>query len=314
MAKIIKMSEENINQMRMEFEALLRTGKFPDGKVNYTKSFTGIKRPCTVYFHEIAWLKMQSLIRECNKEVGWHGIAYRGEDPNIDEYVITDILVYPQEVTGVTVTTDQIKYQTWLMGHEDDIFNNIRMQGHSHVNMGVTPSTTDEALYESILSQLDDTMFYIFMIYNKRGEYTYKIYDLAKNIMFDTSDVEVKVYEDEIGIEKFLKEAQEMVKEHTTVPPAGTYQGYQYPYYSSQYQKPSTQSTTPAVTQFPKKEDKKQEKEPEKKQKKYKRASMGKAAKHASSSFQNIDDYYDDFDDDIDSPYGPYGWRDGFYR
>ena len=193
MAKIIRLTPEYLNQIREEFETSLRSMKLADGKLSFSKSFGSIDRKATVYFTDMAWQKMQALIRECDKEVGWHGIAYRGDDPEKDEYFINDILVYPQEVTGATVTTDQEKYQSWLFDHDDDVFNNIRMQGHSHVNMGTTPSGVDTSLYERILDQLDDQMFYIFLIYNKRGEKTYKIYDLAKNVLFETADVTVEV-------------------------------------------------------------------------------------------------------------------------
>ena len=213
MAKIIKLTPECLEGIKKEFAENLTKIKLSDGKFSFTKSFESVKRNATIYFKEIAWLKMQSLIREIDKEVGWHGLAYRGTDPEKDEYIITDILVYPQEVTSATVTTDQEKYQTWLMSHEDEVFNNIRMQGHSHVNMGVTPSGVDNTLYEKILEQLEDDMFYIFMIWNKRGEKTIKIYDMAKNILFETSDCTVKVVEDETGIEKFLRESKQMVTE-----------------------------------------------------------------------------------------------------
>lgn len=193
MAKIIKLTPEYIDEIRLEFEELLSSSKLADGKISFTKSFGSINRKATVYFTDIAWRKQNALIKEFDKEVAWHGIAFRGEDPTKDEYTITDIMVYPQEVTGTNVETDQSKYQTWLMMHDDDVFNNIRMQGHSHVNMGTTPSGVDTSLYERILDQLDDTMFYIFLIYNKRGEKTYKIYDLAKNVLFETADVTVTV-------------------------------------------------------------------------------------------------------------------------
>jgi hypothetical protein len=182
MAKIIKITPECMDEIRKDFEDALSSAKLSDGKINFTKTFGNVKRDATVYFTELAWLKMQTLIREFDKEVAWHGLAYRGDDPEKDEYYIKDILVYPQEVAAATVNTDQEKYQMWLMNHEDDVFNNIRMQGHSHVNMGVTPSSVDTSLYDRILEQLDDRMFYIFLIYNKRGEKTYKIYDLAKNV------------------------------------------------------------------------------------------------------------------------------------
>lgn len=196
MAKIIKITPECMEELRREFEVALSNVKLSDGKLNYTKSFGNIKRDATVFFTKLAWQKMQALIKDFSKEVAWHGLAYRGEEGK-DEYFITDILVYPQEVTGAEVKTDQAEYETWLMTQEDDVFNNIRMQGHSHVNMATNPSSVDNSLYERLLEQLDDTMFYIFLIYNKKGDKTVKIYDLAKNILFETSDVTVKVLDDE---------------------------------------------------------------------------------------------------------------------
>ncbi len=229
MSKNIKITDESLNEVRKAFEEALSTGKFSDGKITFTKTLGIVNRKATVFFTELAWLKMQTLIREFDKEVAWHGIAKRGEDASKDEYYITDILVYPQEVTGATVSTDQEKYQMWLMNHDDEVFNNIRMQGHSHVNMGVTPSSVDTSLYDRILEQLDDDMFYIFMIWNKRKEKTIKIYDLAKNILFDTSDVTVEVLDDGTGIEKFLKDAKDAVKDKPATPTTT----YQSPYRGS---------------------------------------------------------------------------------
>ena len=234
MAKIIKMTPEIIDEVRRDFENAISSMKLSDGKISFTKSFTSIQRKATVYFTEIAWLKMQSLIREFDKEVAWHGLAFRGEDPEKDEYTITDILVYPQEVTGATVTSDQTKYQEWLMSHDDDVFNNIRMQGHSHVNMATNPSSVDLSLYERILDQLDDSMFYIFLIYNKRGEKTYKIYDMAKNILFETGDVTVKIVDDGSGLTKFLEDAKSKVKDHVYQPAYGG-QASQYGYRQNNY-------------------------------------------------------------------------------
>ena len=192
MAKLIKLTPEIIEDVKREFATYIKD-KISDGRISFQKTVNTVQRKATVYFVESAYRKFQALVKEFDKEVAWHGIAYRGKDKSKDEYYITDILVYPQEVTGATVTTDQNKYQTWLMNHDDETFNNIRMQGHSHVNMGVTPSGVDENLYESILAQLDDTMFYIFMIWNKKNDKTCKIYDLAKNILFDTTDCEIKI-------------------------------------------------------------------------------------------------------------------------
>lgn len=212
MSKIIKMTPEFIDKVIDEFRSSITNSKVSDGRINFTKTLSGINRKAKVYFSEIAWLKMNTLVNEFSSEVAWHGLARRGDDESQDDYYIDDILVYPQEVTGATVTTNQEKYQSWLMDHDDEIFNNIRMQGHSHVNMGVTPSGVDTSLYERILGQLDDSMFYIFMICNKRGDKTIKIYDMKKNIFFDTDDVSVEVLDDGTGIEHFIKSAKQIIQ------------------------------------------------------------------------------------------------------
>ena len=214
MSKAIKLSEQDIEVLKEEFAEALASGKWPDGKVKFQASLVAGNRKAKVFFSDIAWRKMQALISDFNSEVGWHGLAYRGEDEDKDEYYITDIIVYPQEVTGTTVTTDQDEYQNWLMSFEDDIFNNIRFQGHSHVNMGVTPSGTDWALYKGILDQLNDDMFYIFMIWNKSGAKTVLIYDMKKNVLFETGDVSIEVSDSE-GFFSFMKEAKEVVKTRT---------------------------------------------------------------------------------------------------
>lgn len=237
MAKVIKVTPECIEEAKRDFENALRDIKLSDGRITFSKTIGTVDRKATVYFTELAWLKMQTLIREFDKEVAWHGLAYRGDDPEKDEYYIRDILVYPQEVSASTVNTDQEKYQTWLMSQDDDVFNNIRMQGHSHVNMSTSPSSVDTSLYDRILEQLDDTMFYIFLIYNKRGEKTYKIYDMAKNVLFETSDVTVEILDDGTGIEKFLKDAKAQVttKPYSYTPQYGSGYGGNYGGYGGNY-------------------------------------------------------------------------------
>lgn len=215
MAKTIKVTPEVIEKVREEFNTYLERAKASNGKISFSKDLGTVTRPATVYFTEIAWIKMQSLVQQCETEIGWHGIAKRGDDPTKDEYFISDIVVYPQKVTGSTVNPDQEAYEGWLNEFDDETFMNIRMQGHSHVNFSTTPSGTDENFYRSILNQLDDSMFYIFLIYNKKGECTYKIYDMAKNVLFETADVTVKISEDGLGIARFLQDANSKVVRET---------------------------------------------------------------------------------------------------
>lgn len=211
MSKLIKITPEISQQILEEFKKALEGLVMEDGKISFTQSFNSTDRKATLFFTETAWHKMQTLIREFDKEVAWHGIAKRLETPDKDEYLIEDILVYPQEVTSATVNTDQQEYEKWLMELDDDTFNNLRMQGHSHVNMSTSPSGVDLTHQKEILQRLDEDMFYIFLIWNKKNDKTIKIYDFAKNVLFETTDITVKVLDEENGLRKFLSEAKSLV-------------------------------------------------------------------------------------------------------
>lgn len=333
MAKIIKLTPEYLEEARRDFEIALAGLKLSDGKISFTKTFGQVNRKATVFFTEMAWQKMQALIREFDKEVAWHGVAKRGEDPEKDEYIISDILVYPQEVTGATVTTDQVKYQMWLYDDANDaVFNDIRMQGHSHVNMSTTPSSVDTSLYERILDQMDDNTFYIFLIYNKRGEFTYKIYDMAKNVLFETSDVMVQILGNGFDMQAFLKDAKDKVVNRPVLASAASYQygygAYDYgnrPPYTTPA-KPATpaKSATPAQPAVVKQEEVKKNnaklsgstrksgsKKGKRRDKERNRGIGGYSnlsPKNACTIYE--DDDYDGFDDD---PYSAFGYRDGIW-
>lgn len=221
MANYMKLSGDALNKARdeavalfiKEFDKAVQTG----AKLKFERELTKADDKASIYFTELAWIKMQSLVREYNSEIGWHGIAQRLEGEEND-YLVSDILIYPQVVTSVTVTPDQAAYDGWLMSQPDEIFNNIRFQGHSHVNMDVGPSNVDTAFYESIVDQLGPNDFYIFMVINKSDKRHIRIYDMKKNLYFQTADVTVKIRNDGIGVEDLLSDAERKVT--TKVPAA----------------------------------------------------------------------------------------------
>lgn len=162
-----------------------------------------------------AWHKMCALIDQCNKEVAWHGVVKK--ENNV--YTITDVLVFPQEVTGATVTSDETAYSMWLMQQPDDVFNNIRFHGHSHVNMGTTPSGVDTQYQNDMLKNLKD--FYIFAIFNKRGQSWTAIYDVEANIAYDNKDIELILPTTEAETWA-AREIKEKVHERVVTKPAAT--------------------------------------------------------------------------------------------
>ena len=138
-----------------------------------------------------AYVKMRKLVDATPTEIGWYGIV--NKYPGLNEvYVIEDIIVYPQKVTGATCVQDDDKMFEFEMSLTTEQVNHKRFHGHSHVNMGVTPSGVDEQFYQDILSQVND--YFIITVTNQRNEYTVRFYDVANNILY--SDLPIRVLED----------------------------------------------------------------------------------------------------------------------
>lgn len=170
-----------------------------------------------------AYAKMQMLIMNTSTEIGWYGTVE--EHPELNTYIINDIIVYPQIVTGATVEQDEDRMFEFEMSLTDDQVNHKRFHGHSHVNMGVGPSSTDENFYEELLTQITD--YFIIMIKNKKGEQTVRFYDKRSNVVYEGLPVEV-IQNDGLSLGDWYDEvADNSVKRYT--PPATTYK-YTSPY------------------------------------------------------------------------------------
>ena len=137
-----------------------------------------------------AYDKMYELVQQCNIEIAWHNTVQRKGNT----FTILDTLCYPQTATHVTVESDDESYPIWQEDLDDDTYNALRMQGHSHVNMGVGPSSTDEDYYDTMLSHVKT--FYIFLIMNKRGQVYARIYDYTNNYVYENTDIDLAMPEE----------------------------------------------------------------------------------------------------------------------
>lgn len=187
--KPIKITEQLKNQLFEKFKSYMTEERFTETDITFKADIKDaipekVKKPI-IYCTPIANVKIRQLVMDTDSEIAWHGVVTKHE--NI--YYIEDILMYPQHVTGATVTTEDESYAKWLMSVEDDTFNKIRMQGHSHVKMGVTPSTVDTTYYKTLLQNLSEGDYYIFMIVNQKGEQNIWLYDFEQNIIFEKEDI-----------------------------------------------------------------------------------------------------------------------------
>lgn len=174
-------------------------------------------RKSHLVFSPEAYIKTKALVEYFTTEVQWHGIVERIKDSS--NFRVHDIMIFPQTVTSATVDADQEEYEKWLDGLSCDEFNALRLHGHSHNIMGVTPSSTDREYRKKLISSMgtpssDDDLFYIFMIFNNKGEWSAEIYDIKNNALFTSADneiiVEVPMANDTLT--DFLEEAHNLVK------------------------------------------------------------------------------------------------------
>lgn len=259
MAKQIYMTNDDVKsivekvctELRSDFSSLKCYGSI-DIKRSFT--FKSDDRIAMLYFTPIAWIKMTALVSRFETEVQWHGLVRRISE---NEFEITDIIVPPHEVSGATVTSEYKPYIEWMDGLDDDTFNAVRFHGHSHVNMAVSPSSVDTKYRLDLVTQLpkptgNDDLFYIFLIINKKHEWSAEIYDLTNNALYGTDEIYMECYLDDNDIDSFIAEAKKVAVARTTYGGYGGTSQYGGSYGGNSYGGRSysgSQAITPAAQQ-----------------------------------------------------------------
>lgn len=131
----------------------------------------------------IAEAKMNALVQGCSLEIAWRGVVNRIDDWT---FIIEDVYLPKQTVTGASVeieAEDMTNLRNRLVqeGVIEPVTDpnakptkGLYFHGHSHVNMGVTPSGIDEATRKEEMES--NVPFYVWMIRNKRGETSCCVY------------------------------------------------------------------------------------------------------------------------------------------
>lgn len=225
MARKIFLEEQDIRTIYADLKKRRNIG----ASIEYKHDFVKDDRKAEIIFSPEAWIKMFALVDGFSTEVQWHGLVSRSTE---NRFIIEDILVFSHTATGATVTSDAEEYSAWLNDVTDDDFNKLKMHGHSHVNMHVSPSPVDMDYRQNVVNNFatvpaeGEDQFYIFLIFNKRREFSGQIFDIKNNALYETKEISIDVVADGDYISDFMYEARKVVKDPPT-PLTTHYNGYQ---------------------------------------------------------------------------------------
>lgn len=147
-----------------------------------------------LYISDEAFNKMLEYIDQCTLEIGWLGSAMR----NNKDYYLHDVYLFEQEVhSATTEITEQglSNFAMEVMQYENgmEIWNSMRVWGHSHVNMAVSPSAQDEKQMDLFTQNPNE--FFIRIIGNKKGEMKIDVWDFDLGVIYEDLNYTV-VYEE----------------------------------------------------------------------------------------------------------------------
>ena len=159
--------------------------------------------------------KMFIFTDECSDEIGWLGTATR------EGHLITihDVFLFAQEVHATTteITTaglEEFANEVLQMPNGMDIWNSMKVWGHSHVNMGITPSGQDDKQMDEFKDVGHD--WFIRIICNKKGEFCVDVYDYANGLVFKNAPWIQMLSEEEEALQRELFRIEAAMEELRT--------------------------------------------------------------------------------------------------
>ncbi len=166
--------------------------------------------------------QIRHVVRIAPQEAQWFHQINRIQKDGSDKvtYHIYNMIIPEQECSAAQVETDPMQMMKMYkavkanveatMGEEPDmtevtnkvneIMSSIGCWSHSHVNMGVTPSGTDNNTFKERIvqaSQIDSTEPQIMLIFNKRDDFFCRLYDPAVDggVLFENVPIQVGTYD-----------------------------------------------------------------------------------------------------------------------
>ena len=206
----------------------------------YIKKKTQKKHePPQIVIEKEAFTKLASYTKAKKEEIMLLGVIAQKENT----YFIVDFTIPPQtDNSGAFVTTDDDKYPKWLQERGRERNKHLRVHYHTHPNMSVTPSTTDQETIRDKVENISD--FYIRIIGNEDLEFHIDFFDLKNELLYEEMNMYLFLEDYTIILGKkepkivhpILKDAEKQLDEMITKKPKTTthvgYRNYGYNTYT----------------------------------------------------------------------------------
>jgi hypothetical protein len=174
-----------------------------------------------IFITTYALMKMNNYIQNSDKEISWLGVVEHNENV----FMITDVMLFEQEVTGTTTEIDEGHLSSFgtrlIQTGQMDLYNKIRMWGHSHVKLDVYASKTDEETFEQFYENCE---FFIRLIANQKGDMKVDFIDNERHIKYldmdwyeNKTDAQIKLEELINQFNKSMEELNNKIKEDVKV-------------------------------------------------------------------------------------------------
>lgn len=153
-----------------------------------------------------ALYKIQCYVEECDKEIGWLGrIRQDG-----DTYLCDEVFLLHQEVGAAATDITEAGLAALMeeIGLEEN--ETLRLWGHSHVNMGVSPSSEDKKTPELFMK--NGCAYFFRIICNKRGEMGVTFFNWQQNYYIEDMAWGILAAEDDEVRSRIKAEMAEKVK------------------------------------------------------------------------------------------------------
>lgn len=172
------------------------------------KTVTFLDNRYELYVLPEARQKMEMYCDLSDGEIGW--LAFVEKFDNVG-FLITDCVLLKQEVHSATTEIDPTALLEFWDKTPPEKQSQIKLWGHSHVNMSPTPSGQDDSQMEYFK---DGNPWFIRLITNKKREYHIDIYDYEHGLKIHMDQADLLTYNPEAS--ELRKKIEAEIKEKVT--------------------------------------------------------------------------------------------------